>query len=183
MELKNYVAVDLGAESGRVMLGTVSDEKLTLEEVHRFENGPIQEKGALHWNFPALLAEIKTGIRTGGSADRRRISLVSPLTAGEWILDCWMKRGSSWKIPIITGTAAPTACWKRRLRWSASGQFMTGQVSSSCSSIRSINCSRCGSQKIRCSIRQRRCSSRRTYMLIICAESPSPSIHWPARLN
>ena len=40
-EVKTYIAVDLGAESGRVMLGTVSADKLTLEEVHRFGNGPV----------------------------------------------------------------------------------------------------------------------------------------------
>ena len=46
----NYIAVDLGAESGRVMLGTVSDDKLSLEEIHRFANGPIEIKGSLRWD-------------------------------------------------------------------------------------------------------------------------------------
>ena len=59
----NYIAVDLGAESGRVMLGTVSDDKLSLEEIHRFTNGPIDIKGSLRWDFPNLLSEIKTGIK------------------------------------------------------------------------------------------------------------------------
>ena len=38
-EIKKYIAVDLGAESGRVMLGSVSARKLILEEIHRFSNG------------------------------------------------------------------------------------------------------------------------------------------------
>lgn len=59
---KKYIAVDLGADSGRVMLGTVSAEKLHLQEVHRFVNGPIEQDGSLHWDFPRLLSEIKTGI-------------------------------------------------------------------------------------------------------------------------
>ncbi len=41
-EIKKYIAVDLGAESGRVMLGSVSGDKLILEEIHRFNNGPIE---------------------------------------------------------------------------------------------------------------------------------------------
>ena len=62
-ETKKYIAVDLGAESGRVMLGSASAEKLKLEEIHRFNNGPIEENGSLRWDFERLLSEIKTGIR------------------------------------------------------------------------------------------------------------------------
>ena len=61
-EIKKYIAVDLGAESGRVMLGAVSSENLKLKEIHRFGNGPIEQNGALHWDFTKLLHEIKTGI-------------------------------------------------------------------------------------------------------------------------
>ncbi|MBN2181803.1 MAG: rhamnulokinase [Sedimentisphaerales bacterium] len=59
---KKYIAVDLGAESGRVMIGTISDDKLVLEEIHRFSNGPIEEDGSLKWDFKKLIYEIKTGI-------------------------------------------------------------------------------------------------------------------------
>jgi len=61
-EVKQYIAVDLGAESGRVMLSSVSSEKLSLEEIHRFSNGPIEENGSLHWDFNRLLTEVKKGI-------------------------------------------------------------------------------------------------------------------------
>ncbi len=61
-EVKKYIGVDLGAESGRVMLGSVSSEKLTLEEIHRFGNGPFDEDGTLRWDFEKLLREIKIGI-------------------------------------------------------------------------------------------------------------------------
>ncbi len=60
--VKKYIAVDLGAESGRVMLGSVSDNKLVLEQVHRFNNEPVEEAGSLRWNFNRLFSEIKTGI-------------------------------------------------------------------------------------------------------------------------
>jgi len=61
-EVKRYIAVDLGAESGRVMLGLVSDDRLELEEIHRFNNGPIQENDSLRWDFDRLFAEVKAGI-------------------------------------------------------------------------------------------------------------------------
>ena len=37
----NYIAIDLGAESGRVILGTLDSERIQLEEIHRFANGPV----------------------------------------------------------------------------------------------------------------------------------------------
>ena len=59
---KRYIAVDLGAESGRIMLGIVSADKIRLEEIHRFANGPVKQNGALRWDFSRLMSEIKTGI-------------------------------------------------------------------------------------------------------------------------
>lgn len=63
MDVKKYIAVDLGAESGRVMLGTVSDERLVLSEVHRFTNGPVECEGSLRWDFSTIMSEIKTGMK------------------------------------------------------------------------------------------------------------------------
>jgi sugar (pentulose or hexulose) kinase len=59
---KRYIAVDLGAESGRVMSGTVGGKKVGLEEVYRFSNGPIEEGASLRWDFDKLFAEVKIGI-------------------------------------------------------------------------------------------------------------------------
>jgi rhamnulokinase len=59
---KRYIAVDLGAESGRVMLGIVSADKIRLEEIHRFINGPVEQNGSLRWDFSRLMSEVKTGI-------------------------------------------------------------------------------------------------------------------------
>jgi rhamnulokinase len=54
--------VDLGAESGRVMVGRVRDRSLSLEPIHRFPNGPVRLHDGLHWDMPRLLAEILDGI-------------------------------------------------------------------------------------------------------------------------
>lgn len=59
----HYLAVDLGAESGRVMIGTIQNDKLTLRQAHRFSNGPVEEDGSLKWDFAKLMGEIKTGLK------------------------------------------------------------------------------------------------------------------------
>ena len=56
------LAIDLGASSGRVMLGSYTDGKVTVEEIHRFPNGPVEVDGHLHWDVQRLLEEIKQGI-------------------------------------------------------------------------------------------------------------------------
>jgi rhamnulokinase len=57
-----FAAVDLGASSGRVILGTHADGALALEEVHRFANGPRERAARLEWDADALFAEIVTGL-------------------------------------------------------------------------------------------------------------------------
>ena len=59
---KNYLAIDLGAESGRTILGTLVDKKLVLSETHRFQNRPVRLPDGLHWDILGLWAEIKAGI-------------------------------------------------------------------------------------------------------------------------
>lgn len=61
-EKRQYIAVDLGAESGRVMLGQVSGSKLTLTQIHRFSNGPKEQNNSICWDFDRLMTEIKAGI-------------------------------------------------------------------------------------------------------------------------
>ena len=72
-EVKKYIAVDLGAESGRVMLGSVSSERLALEEIHRFDNGPIEQNGSLRWDFERLVSEVKAGIGKAAKAARAQV--------------------------------------------------------------------------------------------------------------
>jgi rhamnulokinase len=59
---RTVAAVDLGAESGRVVLGHFDGSRLTLEEVHRFANAPRESDGHLRWNFHAIVEEISTGL-------------------------------------------------------------------------------------------------------------------------
>ena len=61
-EARNYLAVDLGAESGRTIVGSLIDRKLTLSETHRFVNGPVRISDGVHWDILRLWSDIKTGI-------------------------------------------------------------------------------------------------------------------------
>jgi len=58
----SYLAIDLGAESGRAILAGLDGDHLTLKEVHRFGNGPVRLPDGLHWDVLRLWSEIKAGI-------------------------------------------------------------------------------------------------------------------------
>ena len=55
----DYLALDLGAESGRGLIGRFDGDRLSLEEVHRFPNGPVRMLDTLHWDVPRLFEEMK----------------------------------------------------------------------------------------------------------------------------
>ena len=60
-----YLAVDLGAESGRVVLGRFDGGRVSLEEIHRFPNMPVRLPDGLHWDVLRMLSEIKDGLGEG----------------------------------------------------------------------------------------------------------------------
>lgn len=62
MESSNHIAFDLGASSGRLIIANFDGEKITLKELHRFANTPVNMNGTLHWDIPKLLLEIKNGL-------------------------------------------------------------------------------------------------------------------------
>jgi rhamnulokinase len=64
--MANYLAVDLGAESGRVILGGLNDGRLTLEEIRRFANQPVQLPCGLYWDSFRLFHEIVEGLTEAG---------------------------------------------------------------------------------------------------------------------
>lgn len=66
MKRKVYLAIDLGASSGRVLAGLFDGGDLHLEEVHRFANGPVSVNGRLYWRTFELWANILAGLREAG---------------------------------------------------------------------------------------------------------------------
>jgi rhamnulokinase len=84
-------AVDLGATSGRVMLGHVGHNELRLQPVARFPNGPVQQGDGLHWDVSALYAHVLTGL---ASAVRDEPDIVS-VGVDSWAVDYGLIRGGA----------------------------------------------------------------------------------------
>ena len=60
---KHYLACDLGAESGRLICGSIDGCRLALEELHRFPNTPIRANGSIHWNLDSLCEGLLAGFK------------------------------------------------------------------------------------------------------------------------
>lgn len=81
-----FLAVDIGASSGRHMLGHLEKGRLVLEEIYRFENGMKQTGQGLCWDIPALFQEIKTGIRRCGELGKIPVSMGIDTWAVDYVL-------------------------------------------------------------------------------------------------
>ncbi len=68
--MQYFLAIDIGAGSGRHILGSIQDGKLVLEEIHRFENGMKRVDGSLIWDIDELFAEIKAGLKKAKTLDK-----------------------------------------------------------------------------------------------------------------
>lgn len=77
----DFLAIDLGAESGRVMLGRLQGGILTLDEVCRFPNLPIRQQGSLRWDIDRLWTEIRRGL------DRASTSPIESVGVDTWGCD------------------------------------------------------------------------------------------------
>lgn len=85
---RTVAAVDLGATSGRVMIGRVGPDTLELEPVARFPNGPVERADGLHWDFDALYAHIVEGL---AEAVRREPGIES-IGLDSWAVDYGLLR-------------------------------------------------------------------------------------------
>ena len=81
-----YLAVDIGASSGRHILGHLEDGRIVLEEVYRFENGMEKKDGHLCWNLPRLFHEIKEGLKACRAAGKIPKSMGIDTWAVDYVL-------------------------------------------------------------------------------------------------
>ncbi len=79
----HYLGCDLGADTGRLILGTLENGKISLEELHRFPTGATKVSGALHWEFDRLLNELKAGLK---KAAARQLPIAS-ISTDSWGVD------------------------------------------------------------------------------------------------
>ncbi|HEY1174353.1 MAG TPA: rhamnulokinase family protein [Verrucomicrobiae bacterium] len=83
MTTHHYLACDLGAESGRLMLGTLREGRVTLEEIYRFPNPVLRQGESMHWDIPQLFTELKSGLRL---VAKRKLPIAS-ISTDSWGLD------------------------------------------------------------------------------------------------
>ncbi len=79
----HHIAVDLGAGSGRVIVGSIENGTLKLTEIHRFSNPQLKLDNVLYWNFLQLFQEIKEGIKLAVA----RFPAVESLAVDTWGVD------------------------------------------------------------------------------------------------
>jgi sugar (pentulose or hexulose) kinase len=79
---KVYLAVDLGASSGRVVAGLFDGRRVTLEEIHRFENGGVLANDHLYWDLLRLWNDVRHGLRAAATKYGNRVVSVGVDTWG-----------------------------------------------------------------------------------------------------
>jgi len=85
----DLLAFDLGAESGRAILGRYDGGRLRLTEVHRFANGPVRASDGLHWDVQRLFQEIKHGL----ALCSQRYGRPASIGIDTWGVDCALLDG------------------------------------------------------------------------------------------
>jgi rhamnulokinase len=83
MDPNYYIACDLGAESGRVMLARLEDRRLSLEEIHRFPSAVVRVLGSLRWDVLRIYEELKAGL---GKIAKRDIP-IRGMSVDSWGVD------------------------------------------------------------------------------------------------
>jgi len=81
--MATLAAVDLGAQSGRVAVGRFDGKLLSVDEVHRFDNVPVQTGGTLHWDVLRLYRDVLDGLR----AVRREAGRIDSVAVDSWAID------------------------------------------------------------------------------------------------
>ena len=82
-----YIAVDLGAGSGRVFLAGLASGEFLLEEMHRFQYPPRQLDGHLRWDFTHIFSEIKTGLSAAAKRANELGRPIHSLGVDSWAVD------------------------------------------------------------------------------------------------
>lgn len=86
--MSNYLAIDLGAESGRIILGTLKAGKFKMKEIHRFANGAITANGTLRWDIIRIFREIRIGLAKGS-----KFGPIKSVACDSWGVDYVLLKG------------------------------------------------------------------------------------------
>ena len=94
--MKHYLAIDIGASSGRHIVGWKENGELVTEEVYRFPNGVMEQNGHLVWNVEALVDHVKAGVEKA----RERFGAIESLSVDTWGVDYALLRGDETVYPV-----------------------------------------------------------------------------------
>ena len=89
MQEQHFIACDLGAGSGRVVLATLREGRLTLDDVHRFTSAPVKRDGTLRWDIARISEELKTGLRKIAASGKK----AAGVSVDSWGVDYVLFRG------------------------------------------------------------------------------------------
>ena len=103
--MRRALAIDIGASSGRHIVGWTEDGQLRTQEVYRFPNGVHEEDGHLCWNTEALVREVKRGIE----AARAAYPDIASLAIDTWGVDYVLLRGDEEVAPVYAYRDSRTA--------------------------------------------------------------------------
>ncbi|MEK7448556.1 MAG: rhamnulokinase [Planctomycetota bacterium] len=87
MKMPHFLAFDLGAESGRAVLGTLTGRRLTIKELNRFPNGMLNINGRWHWNIFRLYEEIKHSLKIAAGLPKIKSNGFASLGLDTWGVD------------------------------------------------------------------------------------------------
>ena len=93
--MRYYLAIDIGASSGRHIVGWMEGGELKTEEVYRFPNGVTERDGHLTWDIDALVQHVKNGVR----AARERFPEIESLSIDTWGVDYVLLKGDCEILP------------------------------------------------------------------------------------
>ena len=93
--MKYYLAIDIGASSGRHIVGWTENGELKTEEIYRFPNGVTELDGHLTWDIDALTAHVKTGIEKA----KEHFEKIESLSIDTWGVDYVLLRGDEEVLP------------------------------------------------------------------------------------
>ena len=103
--MKQYLAIDIGASSGRHIVGRLEGGKLVTEEVYRFPNGAKTENGHLVWDVRRLLEEVRRGMR----AAVEKCGAIDSFSVDTWAVDYVLTEGDREILPCYAYRAGRTA--------------------------------------------------------------------------
>ncbi|MBO4677455.1 MAG: rhamnulokinase [Oscillospiraceae bacterium] len=94
--MKRYLAIDIGASSGRHIVGWMDGKEIKAEEVYRFSNEVTEQNGHLVWDMEALVIHVKAGIEKA----RERFGAIESLSIDTWGVDYALLRGDETVYPV-----------------------------------------------------------------------------------